>query len=1260
MIPGKIALPGRKKTATRLVLLLVCLALVGVRSVQAQAGAVIVAWDANTEPDLAGYVLHYGVQPGESLESIDVGNRLSWQLELADGVYYFAVQAYTTAGLLGPLSNDVTVSVGTPGTPNLSDPSNQVHAEGDAVLFTLGATDADGDLLSFTATGLPGGVALDGATGQVSGVLSYSAAAGSPYSVTVTVSDGVLTDEASFTWTVLDTNRAPTLTLLADQQNAEGDVVALAFGANDPDGGVSLDFTATGLPGGLVLDPATAQISGTLDYSAAAGSPFAAVVTASDGTLSASVSFTWIVTETNRAPSLAALGDRSDDEGQAVAVQLAGSDPDDDPLSYSASGLPPDLAIDPDSGLISGALTYSAAGGSPYRVEVTVTDGELSDTRELSWAIGETNAVPTLTASADQFGAEGDAVAVSVAAADPDGDTLSFGAVGLPPGVTLDAGSGLMSGVLAYSASASSPYLVGLTVTDGRLTDRGSFTWTVTDTNRAPVLVAPGDEVIAEGDRIRLAIAATDADGDVLALSTSGLPAGLSLSGAEIVGVVDYAAAASSPYGVVVTATDGVLSASASFVWTVTDTNRAPSLAGLADRSAVEGAAVVLSVSASDPDGDPVSYGATGLPVGVEVEASTGVISGTLDYAAAASSPYGVVVTVIDGVLSASASFVWTVTDTNRAPSLAGLADRSAVEGTAVVLSVSASDPDGDSLSYGATGLPVGVEVEASTGVISGTLDYAAAASSPYGVVVTVIDGVLSASASFVWTVTNTNRAPALSDPGAQTSAEGEPVALTVAVTDPDGDAVTYSATGLPAELSLDASTGEITGTLDFTASAASPYAVTVTASDGDLSDSVSVTWRVANTNRAPVLSDPGAQAGAEGETVILTLAATDPDGDALTYGTTGLPEGLSLDGTTGAITGTLDYAAAAASPYTVVVTVTDGALSDATSVTWTVTDANGAPILAYPGSQLSVEGETALLSMVITDPDGDPLTGTATGLPAGLSFDEAIGQISGTAELGTASVNPYDVTITASDGTTSSSTSFTWTVTEAGTESNLIGSLIDSVVQGGAQPDGDTSAGAEPQPEAEADVPDESSSANEPPVLTPPGDQFDVEGEPVSLALEAVDAEGDPLIFSASGLPPGLQIDAATGLVGGSVTFLAAGGSPHAVTVSVSDGIQAVSLGFLWAIEETNRPPEIEAIADQSDVGGDTLSLDVAAADPDGDTLVYDATGLPAGLTMDPVTGVISGQLASTVGTYLVTVSASDGDLVAERAFFWTVTTIP
>jgi len=75
----------------------------------AEGGTLTVTWDANTEPDLAGYLLSIGTLPGQYTSTIDVGRQTSYQFAEPDSsvAYYFAVRAYNSSGMIGQYSTEV-------------------------------------------------------------------------------------------------------------------------------------------------------------------------------------------------------------------------------------------------------------------------------------------------------------------------------------------------------------------------------------------------------------------------------------------------------------------------------------------------------------------------------------------------------------------------------------------------------------------------------------------------------------------------------------------------------------------------------------------------------------------------------------------------------------------------------------------------------------------------------------------------------------------------------------------------------------------------------------------------------------------------------------------------------------------------------------------------------------------------------------------------------------------------------------------------
>jgi len=146
--------------------------------------------------------------------------------------------------------------------------------------------------------------------------------------------------------------------------------------------------------------------------------------------------------------------------------------------------------------------------------------------------------------------------------------------------------------------------------------------------------------------------------------------------------------------------------------------------------------------------------------------------------------------------------------------------------------------------------------------------------------------------------------------------------------------------------------------------------------------------------------------------------------GQAVTYTATGLPPGLTLNQSTGAITGT-PAAADIGRQYTVTVTPSAGAVPSSMSFTWII---HGALTVSNPGTRTTTAGAPVALRVGVSDQDGTPSI-SVSGLPPGLVMDSS-GLITGwPTKPGTYTVHVY-----ASDSLyASASTTFTWAIPAAG-----------------------------------------------------------------------------------------------------------------------------------------------------------------------------------------------------------------------------------
>ena len=494
---------------------------------------------------------------------------------------------------------------------------------------------------------------------------------------------------------------------------------------------------------------------------------------------------------------------------------------------------------------------------------------------------------------------ESDTVSLALTAPGSGNTTLSYLADDLPEGLTINAASGVISGTVAVGAAQDGPYQVTVDAANATINTSQSFTWDIYSHLR---LTNPGNQTNYEDDSVSLPLSATDDfSGSTLIFGAIGLPVGLAVdpyTGA-ISGTVGTGAAADGPYTVTALVTDGYYRAQQTFTWTV---DQYVTLPQPADQNSIEGASVSLALGGTDTGGGTLSYGAVGLPPGLSLNTTSGVISGTIAAGDAAGGPYTVIVMAVDGTYSASQAFNWNVT--GSPVTLAGLLDQTSNEGAPVTLALSASDSIGGStLSYSATGLPAGLHIDPATGVISGTIAAGAAADGPYSVTIGAADGSYSADQTFNW---NVNSPVSFTDPPDQTNNESDTVSLAVTASDAAEGTLTYGAFGLPPGLSINASTGLVSGTVSVGDAVNSPYAVTVMAEDGTYSNTESFNW---NINSPVSLAAPADQANNEGDSVSLALSATDTIVDAtLTYSASGLPAGLTLNTSTGLISGTVSY----------------------------------------------------------------------------------------------------------------------------------------------------------------------------------------------------------------------------------------------------------------------------------------------------------------------------------------------------------------
>jgi len=274
--------------------------------------------------------------------------------------------------------------------------------------------------------------------------------------------------------------------------------------------------------------------------------------------------------------------------------------------------------------------------------------------------------------------------------------------------------------------------------------------------------------------------------------------------------------------------------------------NNAPTISSSASFSAAENQTAIGSVTATDADGDSLTYSISGSEINIS---SSGVLTfaSAPDYETKTS--YSATVTVSDGTDSVTQSITVTVTDVdetvpNEAPTISSSVTFSAAENQTAIGSVTATDADGDSLTYSISGSEINISS-------SGVLTFASApdyeTKTSYSATVTVSDGTNSTTQNITVNVTDVveaapNAAPAISSPATFSAAENQTAIGSVTATDADGDSLTYSISG--SEINISSS-----GVLTFVSApdyeTKNAYTATVTVSDEAVTANQDITVNV-------------------------------------------------------------------------------------------------------------------------------------------------------------------------------------------------------------------------------------------------------------------------------------------------------------------------------------------------------------------------------------------------------------------------------
>jgi putative Ig domain-containing protein len=342
--------------------------------------------------------------------------------------------------------------------------------------------------------------------------------------------------------------------------------------------------------------------------------------------------------------------------------------------------------------------------------------------------------------------------------------------------------------------------------------------------------------------------------------------------------------------------------------------------------------------------------------------------------------------------------------------------------------------------------------------------------------------------------------------------------------TDPDGDALTFSAVNLPTWATINKTSGLVSGT-PAEANVGMSGMITIEVSDGKVATDLpqfrievtSAQAPPATVNSPPTITGtPGTQATV-GVSYTFSPVGDDVDDDTLTFSITNKPSWATFTPATGMLTGT-PASNNVGTTSGIVISVSDGTETvslPAFSITVATTaPANRAPtITGTPRTSVTV-GQAYTFTPTASDPDGNTLQYSITGKPSWLNFSATTGRLSGTPTA--AAVGSSRMTITVTDGTLSASlAAFTLQVNAA---------------------------------------------ANQPPVISGTPPTAATVGQSYTFTPTASDPEGATLTFSIVNKPSWLTFSTTNGQLTGTPT---AGdvGTASGIVISANDGSALASL---------------------------------------------------------------------------------------------------
>jgi PGF-pre-PGF domain-containing protein len=658
--------------------------------------------DANyTDPD--GDSAVFSSNDTDILDIDESSGVASWETKHNDiGTHYVNLTVADGYGSEDYQVVEITVSK-VNSAPELAAIEPQSVSEGQKLTFKLNGTDDDGDTLIYNVSGLPSGATLDNNTGDFSWTPDYDMAGN--YTANFSVTDGKETVYQEVPITVENINRDPEFPAFDVVNVAENSTMKLNVTGNDPDSD-NLTYSHNASFGTLYDNHTFIWTPGFDD----AGLHYIRF-TVFDGSENDTAVVTVNVSNTNRAPEFPAFGTVSAAENITLDLNVSATDLDGDLLHYTHNAT---FGI-MDNDTFIWRPDYNASG--EYDVMFTVSDGDMDDDTVVTINVSNTNRAPVFTPASDDVTDEGDFFTLELIASDPDDDNLTF---------TKNVSYGNISGnVFSWTPDYDDKgfHYIQFGVTDGNDWDYDTVMIAVGETNLKPELVFIENQEVNESETLSLTLNSTSPDGDpVEYFIHEGQPSGSEINATTGVFTWTPAYDKSGEYTVTFGVTDGVYDDLQAITIEVNNVNRAPYFGTMPDYNINENVELSITLNATDLDSEDVdslmfqsnvSFGSI----------NDNVFTWTPSYTANQTSngTYAINFTVSDGDLIDNSVVIVKVMDANAPPELDTIGSQSVDEEEELIINLTATDLDNDTLTFTIDNKPANATFDTSSGNFSWT-----------------------------------------------------------------------------------------------------------------------------------------------------------------------------------------------------------------------------------------------------------------------------------------------------------------------------------------------------------------------------------------------------------------------------------------------------------------------------------------------------------------------------------------------------------